>query len=93
MKACEWRLFGVKSEAGTAEQRDLSMGGRSVDANGSSLAGARGDEAKTRVAGHTRKRRGRKPLDALLKSERTRPHDGSMLTPKSASSSTSSRSA
>lgn len=52
-----------------------------------------GDEAKTRVAGHTRKRRGRKPLDELLKSERIRPHDGSMLTPKSASSSTSSRSA
>lgn len=89
LKAYERRLFGAKSEARSADQRDLFLNEAEALAPTAATLPAQEDEAGTRVAGHARKKPGRKPLDPALprevvryelpESERICPHDGSVL--------------
>ncbi|WP_353553164.1 IS66 family transposase [Paraburkholderia terrae] len=90
LKAFERRLFGAKSEARSAEQRDLFLNEAEALAPTPATLPAQEDEADgTPVAGHKRKKPGRKPLDPALpreviryelpESERICPHDGSVL--------------
>lgn len=89
LKAFERRLFGAKSEARSADQRDLFLNEAEALAPTAATLPAQEDEADTQVAGHKRKKPGRKPLDPALpreviryelpESARICPHDGSML--------------
>jgi transposase len=90
LKAYERRLFGAKSEARSADQRDLFLNeAEALAPTAATLPAQEEDEAGTQVAGHTRKKPGRKPLDPALprevvryelpESERVCPHDGSVL--------------
>jgi transposase len=83
------KLFAAKSEARGADQRDLFINEAEALAAATAAQPAQEDEANTPVAAHTRKRRGRKPLDANLPrhivrhelpaAERVCPHDGAAL--------------
>jgi len=90
LKAFERRLFGAKSEARSADQRDLFLNEAEALAPTAATLPAQEDQAdSTPVAGHKRKKPGRKPLDPALpreviryelsESERICPHDGSVL--------------
>ena len=90
LKAYERRLFGAKSEARSADQRDLFLNeAEALAPTAGTLPAQEEDEAETQVAGHARKKPGRKPLDPALprevvryelpESERVCPHDGSVL--------------
>lgn len=89
------RLFGASSEASAdpspAPQKDLFFNEAEALATKSEPPAEEpvGDDKATTVAGHTRKARGRKPLDPALprevvrhelpEAERVCPHDGSVL--------------
>jgi transposase len=89
LKAFQRQLFGAKSEARSAEQRDLFLNEAEALAPTTATLPAQTDEAQTEVAGHKRKKPGRKPLDPALpreviryelpESERTCPNDGTTL--------------
>lgn len=66
LKAFQRQLFGAKSEARSAEQRDLFLNEAEALAPTAATAPAQSDEAETEVAGHKRKKPGRKPLDPAL---------------------------
>lgn len=84
------KLFAAKSEARGADQKDLFLNEAEALAPTSATPAAREiDTHEIEVAGHTRKKRGRKPLDPALprevvrhelpESERVCPHDGAAL--------------
>ncbi|APR34337.1 IS66 family transposase [Paraburkholderia sp. SOS3] len=87
LRAYRHELFGASSEARDADQLGLFNEAESL-ASGAAVQ-AREDEPSTRVAGHSRSKRGRKPLDAglsrevvrheLPQSERFCAHDGHAL--------------
>src|SRR5262249_40490648 len=87
LRAYRHELFGASSEARDADQLGLVNEAESL-ASGAAVQ-AREDEPSTRVAGHSRSKRGRKPLDAgltrevvrheLPESERFCAHDGHAL--------------
>jgi transposase len=89
LKAFQRQLFGAKSEARSAEQRDLFLNEAEALAPTAATAPAQSDEAETEVAGHKSKKPGRKPLDPALpreviryelpESECTCPNDGTTL--------------
>jgi transposase len=89
LKAFQRQLFGAKSEARSAEQRDLFLNEAEALAPTAATLPAQDGEAETEVAGHKRKKPGRKPLDPALareviryelpESERTCPNDGTTL--------------
>ncbi|KWO10573.1 IS66 family transposase [Burkholderia ubonensis] len=92
LKAYERRLFGAKSEARSADQRDLFLNeAEALAPTAATLPAQEEDEAETetQVASYARKKPGRKPLDPALpreviryelpESERVCPHDGSVL--------------
>ncbi len=89
LKALQRELFGAKSEARSAEQRDLFLNEAEALGPTAATLPAQADEAQTEVAGHKRKKPGRKPLDPALpreviryelpESERTCPNDGKTL--------------
>jgi transposase len=86
LRAYKHELFGASSEARATDQLGLF---NEAEALGANATPAREDEAATRVAGHTRARRGRKPLDPnlpreivrheLAESDRYCAHDGHVL--------------
>jgi transposase len=89
LKAFERRLFGAKSEARSADQRDLFLNEAEALAPTAATLPAQEDEVdSTPVASHRRKKPGRKPLDPALpreviryelsEEERICPHDGSV---------------
>ena len=89
LKAIQHQLFGAKSEARGTEQRDMFFNeAEALAPTGAPVAEEDADNGIA-VAGHTRKKRGRKPLDPALpreivrhelpKSERVCPHDGAAL--------------
>ncbi|WP_010121840.1 hypothetical protein, partial [Burkholderia oklahomensis] len=70
LKAYERRLFGAKSEARSADQRDLFLNeAEALAPTAATLPAQEEDEAQTQVAGHARKKPGRKPLDPALPRE------------------------
>ncbi|AJX31373.1 transposase C of IS166 homeodomain protein [Burkholderia oklahomensis C6786] len=72
LKAYERRLFGAKSEARSADQRDLFLNeAEALAPTAATLPAQEEDEAQTQVAGHARKKPGRKPLDPALPREVT----------------------
>lgn len=87
VKAFLRQLFAARSEARGTEQKDLFFNEAEVEAPTTAAEPAQEDGVE--VAGHTRKQRGRKPLDAALSrevvrhelapSQRICPHDGSTL--------------
>lgn len=89
VKAFLRQLFAARSEARSSEQKDLFFNEAEAEATGPSSLPAQEEEVGVDVAGHTRKKRGRKPLDPALprevmrhelpESERICPHDGSVL--------------
>lgn len=89
LKAFLHKLFAAKSEARGTHQRDLFLNEAEALAPTAQTYPAQEEEVGTMVATHTRKKRGRKPLDPALpreivrhelpKSERICPHDGSAL--------------
>ena len=90
VKAFLRQLFAARSEARGTDQRDLFLNEAEVLAPTPATPAAREVEPnEIEVAGHTRKKRGRKPLDPALprevvrhelpESERVCPHDGSVL--------------
>jgi len=91
LKAFLHQLFAAKSEARGTEQRDLFLNEAEALAPTADTAVAQeeGPDDGIEVAGHKRKKRGRKPLDPSLprevirhelpESERTCPHDGTAL--------------
>ncbi|WP_321894046.1 IS66 family transposase [Paraburkholderia tropica] len=86
LRAYKHELFGASSEARATDQLGLF---NEAEALGTDAAPAREDEPATQVAGHTRGKRGRKPLDPHLpreivrhelpESERFCAHDGHAL--------------
>lgn len=89
MKSFLRQLFAARSEARGSEQKDLFFNEAEVEATSASSLPAQEEAVGVDVAGHTRKKRGRKPLDPALprevvrhelpESERICPHDGSAL--------------
>jgi transposase len=90
LKAFERRLFGAKSEARSDAQRDLFLNEAEALAPTDATLPAQEDDAnRTPVAGHLRKKPGRKPLDPALpreviryelsEEERVCPQDGTAL--------------
>ncbi|MDH2240286.1 IS66 family transposase [Pigmentiphaga sp. GD03639] len=91
LKAFQRKLFAAKSEARGSGQKDLFFNEAEALAPGEQASPAREEDGATavKVAGHTRKQRGRKPLDPGLPrvevrhelpvSERVCPHDGQAL--------------
>jgi transposase len=89
LKAFLYKLFAAKSEARGAHQRDLFLNEAEALAPTPATPPAQEEEVGTAVAAHTRKKRGRKPLDPALpreivrhelpESDRICPHDGRML--------------
>ncbi len=93
LKAYLRKLFAASSEARGTEQKDLFLNEAEALAPTAATAPAQEDAQEDtpgiEVAGHTRKKRGRKPLDPALprevvrhelpESERTCPHDGAAL--------------
>ena len=89
LKAFQRQLFGARSEARSAEQRDLFLNEAEALAPTAATVPAQEGETEIEVASHKRKKHGRKPLDpalpretiryALPESERTCPHDGTVL--------------
>jgi len=84
------KLFAARSEAGSAQQRDLFFNEAELLGAASELAACDSHEEDTQeVRAHQRVPRGRKPLDAALprevvrhelpESERVCPHDGAAL--------------
>ena len=84
------KLFAARSEAGSAQQRDLFFNEAEVLGAASEPAASDGHEEDSQeVRAHQRVPRGRKPLDAALprevvrhelpESERVCPHDGAAL--------------
>jgi transposase len=86
LRAYKHELFGASSEARATDQLGLF---NEAEALGTDATPAREDEAATQVAGHTRGKRGRKPLDPNLpreivlhelpESDRFCSHDGHAL--------------
>jgi transposase len=86
LRACKHELFGASSEARETDQLGLF---NEAEALGTDVAPAREEEPATQVAGHTRGKRGRKPLDPNLpreivrhelpESDRFCAHDGHAL--------------
>lgn len=66
LRACKHELFGASSEARATDQLGLF---NETEALGTDATPAREDEPATQVAGHTRGKRGRKPLDPNLPRE------------------------
>ena len=90
VKAFLRQLFAARSEARGTDQRDLFLNEAEVLAPTHATPAAQEVAPnEIEVAGHTRKKRGRKPLDPALprevvrhelpESERVCPHDGSVL--------------
>jgi transposase len=89
LKAFQRQLFGAKSEARSAQQRDLFLNEAEVLAPTAATVPAQDDQTDIKVTGHKRKKPGRKPLDPALpreviryelpESERTCPNDGTTL--------------
>ncbi len=90
LKAFLRQLFAAKSEARGTEQRDLFLNeAEALAPTGTPVAEEDKSDDGIDVAGHTRKKRGRKPLDPSLpreiirhelpESERICPHDGTAL--------------
>ena len=91
LKAYLRQLFAAKSEARGTEQRDMFLNEAEALAPTGDTPVAQEEESADgiEVAGHKRKKRGRKPLDPSLpreiirhelpESERTCPHDGATL--------------
>jgi transposase len=89
LKAYLRKLFAASSEARGTEQKDLFLNEAEALAPTAATAPAQEDTPGIEVAGHTRKKRGRKPLDPALprevvrhelhESQRTCPHDGAAL--------------
>lgn len=70
LKAYKRRLFGAKSEARSGDQRDLFLNeAEALAPTVATLPAQEEDETETQVAGHTRKKPGRKPLDPALPRE------------------------
>ena len=65
LKAFQRRLFGAKSEARSADQRDLFLNEAEALAANTALPSQESDVEIT-VPGHLRKKPGRKPLDPAL---------------------------
>lgn len=86
LRAYKHELFGASSEVRATDQLGLFNEAEALSANATS---AREDEPATQVAGHTRSKRGRKPLDpnlprAVVRHELPEPdrfcaHDGHAL--------------
>ncbi len=91
LKAFLRKLFAAKSEARGTDQQDLFLNEAEALAPTPDTPAAQEDQAdeSIEVAGHQRKKRGRKPLDPALprevvrhelpEAERTCPHDGATL--------------
>ncbi len=89
LKAFQRQLFAAKSEARGTEQKDLFLNEAEALAPTAAVLPAEEDAAGTEVAGHKRKKPGRKPLDPALprdvlrhelpESERVCAHDGHTL--------------
>jgi transposase len=90
LKAFLHKLFAAKSEARSAQQRDLFLNEAEALAPTAQTPPAQEEEAAgTTVVAHVRKKRGRKPLDPALpreiirhelpEAERVCPHDGKAL--------------
>lgn len=91
LKSFQRQLFGAKSEARGSEQKDLFLNEAEALAPTATVHPAQEEEGtpEIEVAGHKRKKRGRKPLDPALprvpvrhelpESERVCPHDGQAL--------------
>jgi len=89
LKAFQRQLFAAKSEARGTEQKDLFLNEAEALAPSAAVLPAEEDAAGTEVAGHKRKKPGRKPLDPALprdvlrhelpESERVCAHDGHTL--------------
>jgi transposase len=89
LKAFQRQLFAASSEARGTEQKDLFLNEAEALAPTAATLPAQEEEPGIEIAGHLRKKRGRKPLDPALprevvrhelpESERTCPHDGSAL--------------
>lgn len=90
LRALQGQLFAAKSEARGSEQKDLFLNeAEALAPTAQTLPAESGDEESTTVAGHQRKKRGRKPLDPALprdiarhelpESERVCAHDGHAL--------------
>ena len=91
LKAFLNKLFAARSEARGTHQQDLFLNEAEALAPTTDTAAAKEDDAAAsiEVAGHQRKRRGRKPLDPALPrevirhelpaAERVCPHDGARL--------------
>jgi transposase len=91
LKAFQNKLFAARSEARGSEQKDLFLNEAEAPAPSSATTPAQEEEGtpEVNVAGHARKKRGRKPLDPALprvevrhelpESERICPHDGQPL--------------
>ncbi len=83
------KLFTARSEARTSDQSELFNEAEALVATAAASAAEEASEDGIEVAGHTRKKRGRKPLDPALprefvrhelpESERSCPHDGHTL--------------
>lgn len=91
LRSLQRQFFAAKSEARSTDQKDLFLNeAEALAATAHTLAAEGGDEqALTMVAGHQRKKRGRKPLDPALprdiirhelpEHERICAHDGQTL--------------
>lgn len=90
LKALQRQLFAAKSEARSLDQKDLFLNeAEQLAPTDQTPAAQTEEEQSTSVAGHQRKKRGRKPLDAALpreivrhelpEAERVCAHDGSAL--------------
>jgi transposase len=89
LKAYRRELFGAKSEARGSEQKDMFFNEAESLAPNADAQPAQEETPGTNVAGHSRKKRGRKPLDPglpreierheLPESERFCAHDGHAL--------------
>ena len=90
LRALQGQLFAAKSEARGSEQKDMFLNEAEALAPTDQTPPAETDEEdSTAVAGHQRKKRGRKPLDPALprdivrhelpESERVCAHDGHVL--------------
>ncbi len=90
LRALQRKLFAAKSEARGTEQKDLFLNeAEALAPSAQTLPAETDEEDSTQVAGHKRKKRGRKPLDPALpreivrhelpESERVCAHDGHTL--------------
>jgi transposase len=90
LRALQRQLFAAKSEARSTDQKDLFLNeAEALAPTAQTLPTGVDDDESTSVAGHQRKKRGRKPLDPALprdivrhelpESERICAHDGHAL--------------